>query len=234
MKLPIIVIAGATAVGKTKVAIELAKRLDSEIISADSMQVYKYMDIGTAKPSLEEMQGIVHHMISVFKPDEECSVALYQEKCKECLDKIYPDKIPIIAGGTGFYINAILFDNDFTETITDVNYRHELYNLAESKGKEHLHEMLRQVDCKAAQSIHYNNIKRVIRALEYYKQTGQKISEHNAEQKLKKEKYNTLFIILNLEREKLYHKINLRIDMMIKEGLIDEVENLRKWAIMKN
>ncbi len=215
--------------GKTNLSIELAKKINGEIISADSMQVYKYMDIGTAKPTTEEMQGIPHHLIDILLPDETCSVAYYQEKCKECINKISETKLPIIVGGTGFYINAVINDNDFSESENDYEYRKELFDLAEEKGNEFLHELLKKVDPESAEKIHFNNVKRVVRALEYFKQTGQKISEHNRQQKLLNQlssKYNLLFFTLNADRDKLYKKINLRADKMFQDGLINEVENL--------
>ncbi len=237
MKQPLIVIAGATAVGKTSLSIELAKKINGEIISADSMQVYKYMDIGTAKPTKDEMQGIPHHLIDILLPDETCSVAYYQEKCKECINKISETKIPIIVGGTGFYINAVINDNDFSETENDYEYRKELFDLAQDKGNEFIHEMLKKSDPESAEKIHYNNVKRVVRALEYFKQTGQKISDHNRQQKLQHQlssKYNLLFVILNADREKLYKKINLRADKMISDGLLNEVENLINMGYNKD
>lgn len=227
MKKRVIVIGGATATGKTNVAIKLAKEINGEIISADSMQVYKKMNIGTAKPTLEELNEIKHYMIDELYPDEPFSVAVFKERAKEYLNNIFEKgKIPIIAGGTGFYINAILNDNDFTKTETDYTYRNELYNLAQEKGNEFVYDMLKKIDEKSASQIHCNNIKRVIRALEFYKLTGKMISVHNIEEKQKKSPYEVDFILLNMDREKLYERINIRVDEMIKAGLIDEVKGL--------
>ncbi len=227
MKKPLIVIAGPTACGKTDISIELAKRINGEIISADSMQVYKFMDIGTAKATKEEMQGIKHYLIDEFMPDEEFNVMVFQKKAKEYMEDIYSKgKIPIIAGGTGFYINAVVNDNEFTETVDDNSLREKLYKDAQENGAEYNHNKLKEVDPEYASTVHANNIKRVARALEYFYLTGQKFSEHNAEEKKKSSPYNTSFIILNMDREKLYKRIDMRVDIMIKNGLVDEVKNL--------
>ena len=181
MKKPIIILTGPTAVGKTKASIELAKKIGGEIISADSMQVYKYMDIGSAKIRSEEMQGVPHYLIDELEPDEEFHVVRFQEMAKQAMEKIYANgHIPIVVGGTGFYIQALLYDIDFTESNEDSFYREELERLAKEKGAEYLHEELRKVDEKSAETIHANNVKRVIRALEFFKQTGQKISVRSA------------------------------------------------------
>ena len=174
MKKPIIILTGPTAVGKTKASIELAKKIGGEIISADSMQVYKYMDIGSAKIRSEEMQGVPHYLIDELEPDEEFHVVRFQEMAKQAMEKIYANgHIPIVVGGTGFYIQALLYDIDFTESNEDSSYREELERLAKEKGAQYLHEELRKVDEKSAETIHANNVKRVIRALEFFKQTGQ-------------------------------------------------------------
>ncbi len=227
MKKPLVVIAGPTACGKTDISIELAKRINGEIISADSMQVYKFMDIGTAKVTKDEMQGIKHHLIDELMPDEEFNVMIFQQKAKEYMDEIYSKgKIPIIAGGTGFYINAVVNDNEFTETNDDNTIREKLYKDAEDKGAEFNHNKLKEVDPEYASTVHPNNIKRVARALEYFYLTGQKFSEHNAEEKKKASRFNTSFIILNMNREQLYKRIDLRVDIMMKNGLLDEVKGL--------
>ncbi|MBE6008106.1 MAG: tRNA (adenosine(37)-N6)-dimethylallyltransferase MiaA [Lachnospiraceae bacterium] len=227
MKKPLVVIAGPTACGKTDISIELAKRINGEIISADSMQVYKFMDIGTAKVTKDEMQGIKHYLIDELMPDEEFNVMIFQQKAKEYMDEIYSKgKIPIIAGGTGFYINAVVNDNEFTETNDDNTIREKLYKDAEDKGAEFNHNKLKEVDPEYASTVHPNNIKRVARALEYFYLTGQKFSEHNAEEKKKASPYNTSFIILNMNREQLYKRIDLRVDIMMKNGLLDEVKSL--------
>lgn len=226
MKKPLIVIAGPTACGKTDISIELAKAVGGEIISGDSMQVYKLMDIGTAKVTNEEMCGIPHFLVDELYPDEEYNVMLFQKKAKEYMKGIYErGHIPIIVGGTGFYINALVYDNDFSEE-EESAVREELYKIADEKGAEELHRMLREVDPEYAAEIHHNNVKRVARALEYYRLTGEKMSEHNKNAKQKDSPYNIAFFVLNMEREKLYERINLRVDIMMKNGLEAEVRNL--------
>jgi len=228
MKRPLIILTGPTAVGKTKASIGLAKALNGEIISADSMQVYKYMDIGSAKIRPEEMQGVKHYLIDELEPDEEFHVVKFQQMAKEAMEAIYAKgKLPIVVGGTGFYIQALLYDIDFTESNEDNSYRQELEQIADEKGAEYLHEMLRVVDPVSADTIHANNVKRVIRALEFYHQTGEKISEHNEQERAKDSPYNFCYFVLNDDREKLYERINLRIDQMLEEGLVDEVKALK-------
>jgi len=228
MKKPLIVIAGPTACGKTDTSVELAKLINGEIISADSMQVYKYMDIGTAKITTEEMQVITHYLIDELYPDEEYNAMIFQKKAKEYIEKIYAKgKIPIVAGGTGFYINALVFDNAFEENEENDNaLRKSLEKEAEEKGAEHMHNMLKEIDPEYAQSVHMNNVKRVIRAIEFFRQTGQKFSEHNAEEKKKETPYKLGMYVLNMDREKLYHRINLRVDKMLSAGLEEEVRGL--------
>ena len=229
MKKPLVILTGPTAVGKTKASIGLAKAIGGEIISADSMQVYKQMDIGSAKIKPSEMEGIPHYLLDILEPDEEFHVVLFQQMAKQAIQKIYEKgKIPIIVGGTGFYIQAVLYDIDFSENEKDTSYREELEKLAQTKGAEYLHDRLREVDEKSAQDIHANNVKRVIRALEYFHQTGEKISEHNEEQRTKVSPYNFSYFVLNDEREHLYERINLRVDQMINEGLVREVQSLKE------
>lgn len=235
MKKPLIILTGPTAVGKTKASIGLAKAVGGEIISADSMQVYKYMDIGSAKIRPEEMDGIPHYLVDILEPEEEFHVVRFQELAKQAMDEIYKKgKIPILVGGTGFYIQAVLYDIDFTENGGDDTFRKELERLAAQNGAEWLHERLREVDEKSAEDIHANNVKKVIRALEYYRQTGQKISEHNARQRQKQSPYQFAYFVLNDERKHLYERINLRVDQMIKEGLPQEVEMLKKKGYTRN
>ena len=235
MKKPLIILTGPTAVGKTKASIGLAKALNGEIISADSMQVYKHMDIGSAKIRPEEMQGIKHYLIDELEPDEEFNVVRFQEMAKKALEEIYAkNKIPIVVGGTGFYIQALLYDIDFTENDEDIEYRKELEQLATDKGAEALHDMLRKVDPKSAEAIHANNVKRVIRALEFHKQTGGKISEHNEQERAKSSPYDFCYFVLNDERERLYDRINLRIDQMLEDGLIEEVGFLKGQGYTKD
>lgn len=221
------IIAGATATGKTRVAVSLAERIGGEVISADSMQVYKYMDIGTAKPSPEEMRGIDHYLIDEIYPDEEYSAAIFQRKAKEYIRLIREKgKTPIICGGTGFYINSILYDNEFASTETDSRYREELYGLAETRGNGVLHGMLEQADPESAALIHENNVRRTVRALEYYAQTGERISAANIREKQRQPVRNALLFILDMERDRLYRRIGGRVGRMVEKGLISEVENL--------
>lgn len=227
MKKPLIVIGGPTACGKTGFSIQLAKKIGGEIISADSMQIYRYMDIGTAKVTLEEADGVPHYLIDELDPDEEYNVMIFQQKAKAYMEEIWAKgKVPILVGGTGFYINALLYDNDFTETENDTSYREECYKLAQEHGPEVLFERLKEIDPEYAEIMHANNVKRVTRALEYHHLTGQKFSEHNAEQKEKETPYDTAVIILNMDREKLYERIELRIDLMMEQGLLEEVKGL--------
>lgn len=228
MKKPLIILTGPTAVGKTKLSISLAKAVNGAIISADSMQVYRHMDIGSAKIMPEEMQGITHYMIDELEPDEEFHVVRFTTMAKEYLKEIYAaGKIPIIAGGTGFYIQALLYDIDFTEQQCDEAYRRQLEEQAKEHGAGYLHEMLRKVDPASAEAIHANNVKRVIRALEFYHLSGQKISEHNETERQKQSPYNFAYFVLNDERAKLYERIDKRVDAMIEAGLVNEVQKLK-------
>ncbi len=227
MKQPLIILTGPTAVGKTELSIRLAKAVNGEIISADSMQVYRYMDVGTAKITTEEMQGVPHHLIDVLEPSEDFNVFLFKEMAEKALDNIYKKgKIPVVTGGTGFYIQALLYDINFEDTDADSDFRTEMYRLAEEKGNEYVHGLLKEVDPVSASEIHFNNIKRVIRALEYHNQTGKKISEHNEEQRQNESPYNFLYLVLNDDREKLYERINKRVDLMFENGLTKEVDRL--------
>lgn len=229
MKQPLIVLTGPTAVGKTSLSISLAKTVNGEIISADSMQVYKKMDIGSAKIPPEEMQGIPHYLVDVLEPEEEFHIVKFQQMAKKAMEDIYSrGKIPILVGGTGFYIQAVTKDIDFTEAQQENDYRKELEALAEEKGGEHLHEMLRKVDPVSADAIHAHNVKRVIRALEFYHQNGSPISAHNEEQKQHESPYNLAYFVLNMPRELLYERIDLRVDQMMKEGLLEEVARLKE------
>ena len=235
MKKPLVILTGPTAVGKTELSIKLAKQIGGEIISADSMQVYKGMDIGSAKIMPEEMQNIPHYLIDVLSPEEEFHVVRFQEMAKEALEKIYAHgKIPIVVGGTGFYIQALLYDIDFTENEQDQTYRTELEQLAKEQGAEYLHDMLRAVDPVSAETIHANNVKRVIRALEYHHQTGEPISRHNEEERQKTSPYNFAYFVLNDDRAKLYEKIDKRVDLMVEAGLVDEVKELKNMGYTRN
>lgn len=231
MKRPLIILTGPTAVGKTSLSLSLAKELDGEIVSADSMQVYRYMDIGTAKIREEERQGIPHHLIDVLDPWEEFNVVRFQKMAREALEEIWErGHIPIVTGGTGFYIQALLYDIHFTENNEDSSLRKDLENYARENGAEALHSRLAEVDEKAASQIHFNNVKRVIRALEFYYQTGKKISEHNEEERKRTSPYDFKYFVLNDEREHLYARINQRVDLMMEEGLVEEVQKLKEMG----
>ena len=234
-KKPLIILTGPTAAGKTSLSIELAKSIGGEIISADSMQVYKKMDIGTAKIRPEEMQGVPHYLIDELDPSEEFNVVAFVEKSKEAMKKIYAaGHVPIIVGGTGFYIQALLYDIDFSQHEDKESYRKELEQLAKEKGKEYLYEILKKKDPEYATITHCNNVKKVIRALEYYKETGKKLSEHNEEQRQKESPYNFAYFVLYHDREELYDRINRRVDLMMEDGLLFEVESLIKEGYTKN
>ena len=229
MKRPLIVLTGPTAVGKTSLSISLAKAVNGEIISADSMQVYKKMDIGSAKIRQEEMQGVKHYLVDVLEPEEEFHIVKFQQMAKEAMEEIYEKgKIPILVGGTGFYIQAVTRDIDFTEAQQENTYRAELEKLAETEGAEYLHDRLKEVDPASADTIHANNVKRVIRALEFYHQNGTPISAHNEEQKKQTSPYNLVYFVLNAPRDILYERIDKRVDQMLEEGLVKEVEGLKR------
>ena len=234
-KKPLIILTGPTAVGKTAASIGLAKAIGGEIISADSMQVYKNMDIGSAKITKEEMDGVPHYLVDVLDPKEEFNVVRFKDMAKEAMDKIYANgHIPIVVGGTGFYIQALLYDIDFTKEEDDKTYRCELEKLAEEKGASYLHNMLKEVDLKSAEDIHENNVKRVIRALEYFHETGEKMSLHNEKERQKESPYNSAYFVLNDDRSYLYERIDKRVDMMITEGLVDEVKSLKNMGLTKD
>lgn len=227
MKFPLITISGPTACGKTAVSVELAKIINGEIISADSMQVYKYMDIGTAKITEEEKQGIKHYLIDDLYPNEEFSIAVFQKMAKEALSEIYnKEKMPILVGGTGFYVNGLIYDNDFTPGEKDNKMRLELEKEATEKGNEYVHNILMELDPEYAETVHPNNVKRVIRAIEYCRDTGEKFSEYNAREKMREPAYDVKSFILNMDRDLLYDRIEKRVDIMIKNGLVKEVSNL--------
>ncbi|MCD8082665.1 MAG: tRNA (adenosine(37)-N6)-dimethylallyltransferase MiaA [Clostridiales bacterium] len=231
MKDPVICLTGPTAVGKTALSIKLAKALDGEIISADSMQVYRYMDVGSAKITREEMGGIPHHLIDVLDPREDFNVTRFQEMAKEAMAKIYEKKrIPILVGGTGFYIQALLYDVDFKENDGGETIRRELEQLAEERGNDFLHQMLAEIDPESAEAIHANNRRRVIRAIEFYRMTGQKISAHNREERQKESPYDAYCYVLNCDRKLLCERIDRRVDQMIAQGLVAEVEALRSMG----
>lgn len=228
----VIVIVGPTAVGKTKFGIELAKRIKGEIISADSMQVYRYMDIGTAKPTIEEMEGIKHYMIDIVDPTEEFNVARYKEMALTCIKEVIDrGKIPIMVGGTGLYINSVVDNVEFSEIVTDWEYRNQLQKRAQAEGTLALYQELQKVDEKAANKIHPNDLRRIIRALEVYKLTGKPISYHQEVSKQKPSSYDFLMIGLSMDRKKLYERINKRVDQMISQGLVEEVKKLLDMGV---
>ena len=224
---PLIILTGPTAVGKTALSIGLAKAVDGEIISADSMQVYRKMNIGTAKIQQSEMQGVRHHLIDILDPGEDFNVVLFKKYALEAMKNIYSrGKIPVVVGGTGFYIQALLYDINFEDNDNDMSYREELQTLAAEHGNSYIHDMLAGVDPESAEKIHENNVKRVIRALEFYKKTGTKISKHNEAESQKESPYNFEYFVLNDDRQKLYDRIDRRIDIMLEDGLLDEVRSL--------
>lgn len=223
----VIVIFGPTASGKTRLSIELAKRIDGEVISADSMQVYKYMDIGTAKPDADEMSGIKHYLMDEIYPDQQFSVAIFKELALKYIDEISnKGKMPIVAGGTGLYINSLIYNINFSETISDWGLREHLQKEAKEKGNRYLHDKLKKIDPGAAEKIHENNVKRVIRAIEVYEYTKRPISYHQEVSRSEPPKHNFILLGLRMDREKLYDRINKRVDLMIEKGLIDEVRKL--------
>lgn len=231
MKEKVLVIAGPTAVGKTDLSIKLAKELNGEIISTDSMQIYKYMDVGSAKITKEEMCGVPHHMIDVVDPSTPFSVADYKEMAQKCIDDIISrGKLPILTGGTGLYINALTCNMNFTEAENDLKYRSELEELAEKHGNEYIHNMLKDIDPISYKEIHYNNRKRVIRALEVYKLTKKPFSSFNAGEEFYNGPYDVSYYVLNMDREKLYNRINLRVDIMMEKGLLEECIKLKEMG----
>ena len=226
-KKPLVILTGPTSVGKTSLSIRLAHEIGGEIISADSMQVYRGMDIGTAKITAEEMDGIPHYLVDILDPDQPFNVVEFQKMAKEAMTRIYShEKIPVLVGGTGFYIQALLYDIDFSEHPEEENYRRELTQLAEEKGKQYLHSMLEEVDPEYAASVHYHNVKKVIRALEDHKETGRKLSAHNREQQERTSPYQCAYLVLNQDRGILYDRINQRVDQMMEQGLLQEVRQL--------
>ncbi len=234
-KKTLVILTGPTAVGKTALSIGLAKAIGGEIISADSMQVYRGMDIGTAKISLEEMQGVPHYLIDELEPQQDFNVTVFQQKCKQYMEQIYHrGKIPVIVGGTGFYIQSVLYDIDFAEHRADGSVRRGLEETARKEGAQVLHDMLRKIDPAAAGRIHPHNVKRVIRAIEYYQQTGMSIAEHNEEQRRKTSPYRSFYFVLSLPREELYDRIGRRVDQMRLQGLEQEVRRLRRQGCTRD
>lgn len=234
-KRPLVILTGPTAVGKTDLSIKLAEKIGGEIISADSMQVYRYMDIGSAKVKKEEMRGIPHHLINILDPEDEFNVYTFQQMARKSLEGIYDrGNIPIVAGGTGFYIQALLYDIAFEAEEENTEIRQKLEKLAADKGNSYLHKKLQAADPESAKEIHENNRKRVIRALEFFELNGIPISEHNKEQRKKETAYNSCYFVLNDDRKKLYDRIDQRVDIMIKDGLIEEVKHLKDMGYHRN
>ncbi len=235
-KTSLVILTGPTAVGKTALSIRLAKEIGAEIISADSMQVYKMMDIGTAKIMPDQMHGVPHHLVDCLMPDEPFNVVIFQQEAKKAISGIYErGHIPLVVGGTGFYIQALLNDVDFSENDDDPGYRHKLEALAETQdGAGKLYDLLCQTDPEAAKAIHPNNVKRIIRALEYHQQTGERISEHNALQRQKTSAYNSAYFVLNMPRDLLYRRIEERIDQMMDKGLLEEVRRLKEAGYQRS
>lgn len=236
MKDKLIIIGGPTAVGKTSISISIAKKLETEIISADSMQIYKHMDIGSAKISKEEMCGVQHHMIDIVEPWENFSAAEFKVLAERHIRKINQmGKIPLIVGGTGLYIDSIICNYNFTDANKDEKYREELEKLAESHGNEFVFEILKSVDQAAAAKLHANNLKRVIRALEVFKLTGKPFSEYTLEDTEKFDvPYDIYYYVLNMNRSVLYERINQRVDIMLEKGLIEEVNKLKALGCNAN
>ncbi len=231
MKKPLIILTGPTAVGKTELSIALAQKIGGSVISADSMQVYRRMDIGSAKIRKEEMQGIPHYLVDILEPDEEFHVVRFQEYARRCMEEIQAEgRLPIVAGGTGFYIQALLYDIEFRDEPEDKGYRSWLEQTAREQGGHVLHEMLAEADPESAEAIHENNVKRVIRALEFYHLSGKKISEHNEKERRRESPYQFCYFVLNDDREKLYRRIDLRVDRMVEEGLVEEVRSLKQMG----
>lgn len=232
MRNDLLIIAGPTAIGKTEISINLAKKLNGEIISTDSMQIYKYMNIGSAKISYNEMEGVPHYLIDFLEPSEEFSVSDFKSLATEKIKDIQSrGKLPILVGGTGLYIDSIICDMNFTESEKDDEYRQYLWELAEEKGNEYIHEMLKSIDIESYNSIHYNNRKRVIRALEVYKLTNKPFSSFKAKNNIYKTSYNIYYYVLNMKREVLYERINKRVDIMMDKGLVDEVKKLKDMGL---
>lgn len=229
-KPPLLILTGPTAVGKTALSIALAREVQGEIISADSMQVYRYMDIGSAKIRKEEMCGVPHYLIDCLNPEEEFNIYVFQQMAKKAMAQIYANgHVPIVVGGTGFYIQSLIYDILFEEEEDD-GIRQKYEQLLTEKGEKYLHDLLEKVDTVSAEKIHFHNNKRVIRALEFYEKNHYPISEHNEMQQHRESPYEFRYFVLNDDRKKLYQKIELRVDEMVQNGLIDEVKHLKKMG----
>jgi len=227
----IIAVVGPTASGKTALAIEIAKKVGGEVVSCDSMQIYKYMNIGTAKPTAEEQGAVKHHMLDIVEPFENFSVAEFTKRARECIDEISSrSKVPILAGGTGLYFDSIVENVVFPDIGEAPDYRREMYELAERCGNESVHALLAQKDAQAAEKIHPNNLRRVVRALEVCRLTGKTFTQVNAESR-REAVYDTLIFGIDIERELLYDRINRRVDVMMEEGLLEEVRGLADMGV---
>jgi tRNA dimethylallyltransferase len=234
MEKNVLIIAGPTAVGKTDLSLRLAKELNGEIISADSVQIYKGLDIGSATPSEEELNSVKHHLINHVNPKDEYSVALYAKEAKKIINDIHlRGKLPIVVGGTGLYINSLIYKMDFSEQVKDENLRKKLIKEAEIEGVDFIHEKLRKIDPDAASNIHKNNLKRVIRALEINILTGEKMGDFKNDP-IKTTEFNPILICLKRNRKLLYVRINRRVDIMLENGLIDEVKKLKDNGLTEN
>ena len=230
-KTPLVILTGPTAVGKTALSVRLAKAIGGEIISADSMQVYRHMDIGSAKITPEEMSGVPHHLIDILEPSEEFNVVWFQRLARRAVQEICGrGHVPVVAGGTGFYIQALLYDVDFTENDGDPAFRRQLQTIAKTQGSGALYERLRKIDPESCETIHENNVKRVIRAIEFYEKTGVRISEHNRIQRQNSSPYNFAYFVLTDDRQKLYGRIEERVDEMMAQGLVEEVRRLKEMG----
>ena len=231
MKKKIVILVGPTAVGKTDISVDIAKKINGEIISSDSMQIYKHFDIGSAKATIKEMDGIKHYLVDEIDPFNNFSVSDYQKKAKEYINEIFDKgKIPIIAGGTGLYINSLIYDMDFSKSAVDIEYRKELEELAKINGNSYVHDMLKEIDIKSYRKIHFNNLRKVIRALEVYKVTGETIDDFSSDL-VKTSDYDYILIGLTRNRKRLYVRINKRVDIMMNAGLLDEVEKLNLMGL---
>ena len=235
MKEKLFILMGPTAVGKTGLSIELAKSLNGEIISADSMQIYRYLDIGTAKVTIDEMSGIPHHLLSIVNPDDSFTVSSYKEMAsKHITDINNKGKLPIVVGGTGLYINSLVYKLNFAQVAPDESIRDRLNSIVLDKGNDYLHKLLLNIDPESGARISINDTKRIIRAIEIYELTGQTMTEYNKDFRVFNENYDLIMICLNMDRSKLYDRINQRVDLMIEQGLISEVEEILKMGYDKD
>ena len=234
-KTPLLIVAGPTATGKSDSAVELALRMNGEVISADSMQVYRGMDIGSAKVTREEMRGVPHHLIDCADPSENWNVVRFQKEARKAVQDIASrGRLPILCGGTGFYIQALLYDIDFTQMEENTPLRDRLSALAAEKGPEAVHTLLSEKDPASAAAIHPNNLKRVIRAIEFMEESGGSIAAHNSQQRERESAYRSVFFVLTMDRARLYERIDRRVDIMMERGLVDEVAGLRAMGIQRD